>query len=65
MNKHTQSCNGCGGVAAIVVLKTMLMKLEKMSAEISALWRHRSDRYSEIRHAADARKKIEMFFIGG
>ena len=46
-------------------LKPHLRSTEKLSAEISALWRHRSDRYSEIRHAADARKKIEMFFIGG
>ncbi|MEY3069457.1 MAG: hypothetical protein RLZZ456_1156, partial [Pseudomonadota bacterium] len=46
-------------------LKPHLRSSERLSAEISALWRHRSDRYSEIRHAADARKKIEMFFIGG
>lgn len=46
-------------------LKPHLRSPEKLSAEIAALWRHRTDRYSEIRHAADVRKKIEMFFIGG
>ena len=46
-------------------LKPHLRSAERLSTEISALWRHRTDRYSEIRHAADARKKIEMFFIGG
>ncbi|MBP7891463.1 MAG: GTP 3',8-cyclase MoaA [Arenimonas sp.] len=46
-------------------LKPHLRSAERLSTEISTLWRHRTDRYSEIRHAADARKKIEMFFIGG
>jgi len=46
-------------------LKPYLRSAERLSTEIGALWRHRTDRYSEIRHAADAHKKIEMFFIGG
>ena len=42
---------------------------EALAARINALWSRRGDRYSELRGAlaADkpARKRIEMFFIGG
>jgi cyclic pyranopterin phosphate synthase len=38
----------------------------RLHDEVRSIWRHRGDRYSEIRHAAVSdRKKIEMYFIGG
>jgi GTP 3',8-cyclase len=38
----------------------------RLFEEVRSIWRHRGDRYSEIRHAAVSdRKKIEMYFIGG
>lgn len=46
-------------------LKPYLADARGLQAEVRALWRHRADRYSEIRHAAADRRKIEMFFIGG
>ena len=46
-------------------LKPHLRDARGLAAEVRALWRHRADRYSEIRHAAADRRKIEMFFIGG
>ena len=46
-------------------LKPHLGDARGLEAEVHALWRHRADRYSEIRHAAADRRKIEMFFIGG
>jgi cyclic pyranopterin phosphate synthase len=39
---------------------------EAITREITSLWNHRADRYSEIRTAATARlQKIEMSYIGG
>lgn len=47
-------------------LKRFIQRPELLDAELAGIWRHRSDRYSEIRHAAVSdRKKIEMYFIGG
>jgi cyclic pyranopterin phosphate synthase len=38
----------------------------ELAASVAAIWRARSDRYSEIRTAATARsRKVEMSFIGG
>jgi cyclic pyranopterin phosphate synthase len=37
-----------------------------LAASIAAIWRHRADRYSEVRTAATAaRPKVEMSYIGG
>jgi cyclic pyranopterin phosphate synthase len=39
---------------------------DEIRNEIAAVWKNRSDRYSEIRTAETARsKKIEMSYIGG
>jgi cyclic pyranopterin phosphate synthase len=39
---------------------------DELRQRIAALWRHRNDRYSQIRLASTApRKKVEMSFIGG
>ena len=47
-------------------LRAFIERPELLDAEVAGIWRHRSDRYSEIRHAAvPDRKKIEMYFIGG
>ena len=47
-------------------LRALIKQPELLDLELASLWRHRSDRYSEIRHAAVSdRKKIEMYFIGG
>ncbi len=47
-------------------LRPFMAQPDLLDLELASLWRHRSDRYSEIRHAAVSdRKKIEMYFIGG
>jgi GTP 3',8-cyclase len=47
-------------------LQPYLSDDQRLIDEIRSIWRHRGDRYSEIRHAAASdRKKIEMYFIGG
>ncbi len=47
-------------------LRELIKQPELLDLELASLWRHRTDRYSEIRHAAVSdRKKIEMYFIGG
>jgi cyclic pyranopterin phosphate synthase len=47
-------------------LRALIKQPENLDLELASLWRHRADRYSEIRHAAVSdRKKIEMYFIGG
>jgi cyclic pyranopterin phosphate synthase len=47
-------------------LKPYLHDGQRLRSEIGGIWRHRADRYSEIRHAkAGDHKKIEMYFIGG
>lgn len=47
-------------------LRGLIRQPDLLDLELASLWRHRSDRYSEIRHAAVSdRKKIEMYFIGG
>lgn len=47
-------------------LQPYLNNEARLFDEVRSIWRHRGDRYSEIRHAAVSdRKKIEMYFIGG
>lgn len=47
-------------------LRPYLADEARLHEEVRSIWRHRGDRYSEIRHAAVSdRKKIEMYFIGG
>jgi len=39
---------------------------EQVSARLTAIWRQRDDRYSELRSARAARRpRVEMSYIGG